>query len=380
MDDPSPADNALPRPPPQEPRRDHVATQGSSATENGTNEAPPAEPVQVPSEVLPAPFTRLSPPLGPDAPMVLRLLRTLRRLIEGLYHHDGLSAAPAMAFHFFLSLLPLLVVVGWVVGHVARTRGLEVLFDPIFETAPSAVAIIGRRELERLGETDLSAAPVALGGFLWLASSGVHGMMDAFERALSVPVRRPYWKKRLYSLGFVFFGLLATGAVAFAAVGLESISSVALSTVSTPSAPPASTSPPSEGSSVLAPASSTPPRVPVDGGTTLGVPRLRAKVNRVLALVCFLAVSVSGVAVFYWLAVESPKTIRRRLWPGAMLAIALWLAISWAFGVYVGSLGQYTLYYGSLAAVAVLLMWFWLTSLALLVGAELNAQLEGSRT
>jgi hypothetical protein len=45
--------------------------------------------------------------------------------------------------------------------------------------------------------------PIALGGFFWLASSGVHGMMDAFERALSVPTRRPYWKKRLLSLAFV---------------------------------------------------------------------------------------------------------------------------------------------------------------------------------
>ena len=327
------------------------------------------------------PATRLSPQLHPEAAAVRRLLRTLRRLVEGLYHHDGLSAGPAMVFHFFLSLLPLLVVVGWVLGRIARSHGVEVLFDPIFETAPTAVATIGRRELERLAQSDLSAAPLAVVGFLWLASSGVHGMMDAFERALAVPVRRPYWKKRLYSLAFVFLGLSATAVVAFAVVGVESIVSVARQM----------SDPEEAGASVPTPA-------PIEAGaptsdrgatgattTTAPVPsrepsrRPRARVGRVLAIVCFLALSVSGVAVFYRFAVEYPANLRRRVWPGAVLAIALWLVISWAFGFYVTSLGQYTLYYGSLAAVAVLLMWFWLTSLALLIGAELNAQLEGSR-
>ncbi len=319
------------------------------------------------------PVTRLAPPLPADSPAPLRLLRILRRLVEGLYHHDGLSAGPAMAFHFFLSLLPLLVVVGWVLGHVARTRGIEVLFEPIFETAPAAVATIGRRELERLAQTDFTTAPLALVGFLWLASSGVHGMMDAFERALAVPMRRPFWKKRLYSLAFVVFGLMAAALVSFAAVGIESITA--------PAAPNA------RDAGVVVDAGSPSAIAPSPTGPVSFVPmpspevtrKLRAKINRALAIGCFLVLSVSGVAVFYRFAVEYPKELRRRVWPGAMLAIALWLVISWGFGLYVTSLGQYTLYYGSLAAVAVLLMWFWLTSLALLIGAELNAQLEGSR-
>jgi len=57
----------------------------------------------------------------------------------------------------------------------------------------------------------------------------------------------------------------------------------------------------------------------------------------------------------------------------------VWLVISSVFGLYVKSLAEYAVFYGSLAAVAVLLVWLWLTSLAILVGAELNAQLEGLR-
>jgi membrane protein len=59
--------------------------------------------------------------------------------------------------------------------------------------------------------------------------------------------------------------------------------------------------------------------------------------------------------------------------------MSAFLLVSWAFGAYVSSLGSYALFYGGLAAVAVLLFWFYLSSLALLLGAELNAQLEGVR-
>lgn len=309
-------------------------------------------------EAIEAPSSagRLSPPLPRTAPLYARLARTVRRLAEGLYFHDGLSAAPAMAFHFFLSLLPLLVVAGWVLGKIARTRAFEALIEPLFETAPSAVVSISRHELERLAAADLTGAPVALAGFFWLASSGVHGLMDAFERALSVPARRPYWKKRALALGFVVFALVAVALVSFAAVGWESMG-----------APRVPTSP------ALGP---LPPELDVAGPVAV---KIHARIDRALGMGSFFALSVCGVALFYRFAVEHPREQRRRVWPGAVLAIVLWLLISWAFGLYVGSLGQYTLYYGSLAAVAVLLVWFWLTSLALLIGAELNAQLEGTR-
>ena len=90
-----------------------------------------------------------------------------------------------------------------------------------------------------------------------------------------------------------------------------------------------------------------------------------------------LLVALLGLALFYRFAVEHPPGIHRRAWPGAIVAIASWLLVSWVFGAYLGSLGTYAVYYGSIAAVAVLLVWLYLTSLALLLGAEVNAMLEG---
>jgi membrane protein len=106
---------------------------------------------------------------------------------------------------------------------------------------------------------------------------------------------------------------------------------------------------------------------------------IRSGGERALALGLSLAVATAVLAAFYRFSVSYSKRVARRVLPGAVLAVVLWLVISWAFGVYVTTLADYAAFYGSLAAVAVLLVWLWLTSFAILVGAELNSQLEGLR-
>src|SRR5262249_18503203 len=98
-----------------------------------------------------------------------------------------------------------------------------------------------------------------------------------------------------------------------------------------------------------------------------------------VALAALCVIGLCGLALFYRFAVEHPAGVRRRAWPGAIVAFAAWVMVSWGFGAYVSSLGKYTLFYGSVAAVAVLLVWFYLTSWSLLLGVEINAQLEGLR-
>ena len=85
------------------------------------------------------------------------------------------------------------------------------------------------------------------------------------------------------------------------------------------------------------------------------------------------------LAAFYRYSVEHAPDIRRRVWPGTFAAVASWLVVSWGFGLYAVSVASYAVYYGSLAAVAVMMIWLYLTSLALVVGATVNAHLEGVR-
>ena len=69
----------------------------------------------------------------------------------------------------------------------------------------------------------------------------------------------------------------------------------------------------------------------------------------------------------------------KRVLPGVVVGLAVWLAASAAFALYVANFGSYDKTYGTLGGVVVLLVWFWLTNVALLLGLELNAELERNR-
>ncbi|MEX2210660.1 MAG: YihY/virulence factor BrkB family protein [Gaiellaceae bacterium] len=83
--------------------------------------------------------------------------------------------------------------------------------------------------------------------------------------------------------------------------------------------------------------------------------------------------------VVYWLGPDRKPRRFKPLTAGALLAVLIWLASSAGFAVYVSMFGSYNKAWGSLAAVIVMLTWIWLSSFALLLGAELDADLEGLR-
>jgi membrane protein len=92
-----------------------------------------------------------------------------------------------------------------------------------------------------------------------------------------------------------------------------------------------------------------------------------------------LAVVVSFMfALLYW-ASPNAKQGFRWVTPGGVLAVVLWIAASAGFAFYVANFGSYNKTYGSLATVIVFLVWLWISNVALLLGAELNAELERGR-
>lgn len=285
--------------------------------------------------------------------------------------HNAFGAAPAMAFHFFLSLMPLLVFIGYVVGGLVRRRGVEAVLTPILDSLPDASEGVVKQQLERLGGAT-ALGPIAAIGFLWLASGGMHGLMNALETVTGAP-RRAWWKKRLLGAAWT---IGAVASFVLAALAVIQWDDVVHSDATVHVAPTATTS--SSAPSVGARASSSARR-------SSAAPRrrvlriLRSDGERVLALGISLALAIAALAAFYRFSVSHPRRVKRRVMPGAVLAILLWLVISWGFGLYARTLATYAVYYGSLTAVAVTLIWLWLTSLAILVGAELNAQLEGLR-
>jgi uncharacterized BrkB/YihY/UPF0761 family membrane protein len=323
------------------------------------------------------------------------LLRASRQFIEGLREHNALEAAAAIAFWFFLSLLPLLVLLGFLVGIVARSSGVDALLMPLLDVVPGTAEDIVRHELERMAGSTTSVAPLGVVGYLWTASSGLHNLMDVFEAAARV-APRPWWKQRAIALGWVFLGLAAACFMAWMLVKVDSAlngnepptAGMAATVTPAPSLPtPVPVSPPPSSSRSTERAQSTehlPPR-------SAGPSRLRGAfkhrftralhtpTEQLIATTLTLGMGMVMLAGFYRFAVEHPTGVRRRVWPGTVTAVALWLVVSWGFGLYAVSMSSYALYYGSLAAVAVMLVWLYLTSLSLVIGAEVNAQLEGVR-
>lgn len=359
---------------------------------------PLREPEEPSSRGIRHPRGRLAPPLPREASLYRRLARAVHRLGHGLVLHDVLLAAPAMAFHFFLSLLPLLVFVGYVVGLIARRRGVDAVLSPLLDNLPSTAEGVVKKEVERLaGAGSTALGPVAAASFLWIASGGTHGLMNAVENVIGAP-KRPWWKKRVLSIAWVLASLAAFALAAFAIVQWDErvhpASKRAIAFVTSPSSPRSSAAAadsssvsslhPSRTPSADAPSSAAGNAGKSDAATRETPRRRRARIirssgERALALALSVLFATAVLASFYRLAVKHSKRVARRVLPGAVLAVVLWLLVSWAFGLYVSTLAEYAVFYGSLAAVAVLLVWLWLTSLAILVGAELNSQLEGLR-
>ena len=302
-------------------------------------------------------------------------------LVRGMYRHGAVDSARLMAFNFFLSVVPLLVLLGFVLGRFVRRRGVEALVGPLLETIPDAAADLVRHELERLaGASVTPIAPLSVVTFLWLTSSGIHQMMDVFELAAAAP-RRAWVKQRVIALATVALGVGALSLTSWALVSADDAlhrqDTAEPSATSVPASSSSAAPMPSAGRAAKAPARAPKPTAPLPAKKRHLLNRVHSPWERTFAGGVVLMVGLLGLASFYRFAVEHPTGVRRRAWPGAMGAMGFWIAVSWFFGAYIGSLGSYAVYYGSLAAVAVLLVWLYLTSLALLFGAEVNALLEG---
>jgi membrane protein len=327
------------------------------------------------------------------SPLHERALRLARRFVQGLNSHNAFDAAASIAFWFFLSLVPLLVLLGFLVAQVARSRGVETLVAPLLDVVPGTAEDIVRKELERMVGSTASVAPIVVVGFLWTASSGLHNLMDVFEVAARVE-RRSWWKQRAIALAWVLIGLATAVLLAWLLVKVDAAMhahDAQAQSGATSSGPVASQQ--TSGTGSTAPSSSRPgpDRAQSRAQPVLVSSRVRGALKgrvtkalhtpaeQAIATGLLLVIGMVLLAGFYRFAVEHPKGVKRRVWPGTVTALVCWLAVSWGFGLYVVSMASYALYYGSLAAVAVMLIWLYLTSLSLVVGAEVNAQLEGLR-
>jgi membrane protein len=251
----------------------------------------------------------------------------LHLLIDTLDRHHAPIAASAIAFDAFLSLIPLAAFAGWVL-HLLHQNG-AVVIGPLLRAAPQPVAdIVEGAALRFSTGSGAVIAPVSIAAFLWTTSAGVSTAMYVFENAYRSPPR-PWWWRRGVAILCVLASIAITAVVAALTVGATLVSA---------------------GFGVAA-------AVALPVATVIGM------------LLAFFRIAVRRDHVYR----------RRRALPGVLVTVVLWSIVTALFSFYVTTLSRYATLYGGLAAVAIFLFWLWLLALALLVGGEVNAQLDGLR-
>jgi membrane protein len=217
---------------------------------------------------------------------------------------------------------------GWLFGRLLTNDSAARATSLLLGTTPVQVQELAREELTR--STAGMLAPVAIAGALWLGSSACATCMEFLERR-AVGSSRPWWQRRILSLLWVVGTIVAFGlgsaAVLYVVGG------------------------------------------PVRMLQSLVSTRAADATSYPLAVGLLYGLSVLLLAGFYRVVLPH-RGMPRRVFLGAAVAIVLSVLASLGFAIYVARLAQYAVYYGSLAAVAVTMVWLWLMCFFVLAGAE----------
>jgi membrane protein len=248
------------------------------------------------------------------------------------------QVAGGVAFFGLLSIFPAMGAFVSLYGLFSNVQMAERQLDLLSGILPDAALQMVGQQMMRLASTRHSGLGVAFGvsllASLWSANAGIKALFSGLNIAFEETEKRNFLKLNLVSLSFTL-GAQAFLALAFAAM------------VAAPVA--------------LAYLGYTP------GGFA---------VMNVLRWPLLLLVAIGGITLLYR---YGPSRERER-WPwvswGSVFAAVLWLAVSLLFSVYVAHFGSYDRTYGSLGAVVGFMSWLWISSIAILFGAELNSEIE----
>ncbi len=247
--------------------------------------------------------------------------------------------AAGVAFYAFLAMVPTLIALVMIYGLVTDdTAAVSDQVASFGSALPAEAEKLITDQMNSLATTSDRALGIgliiALLLALWSASAGISNLIRALNVAYDEEDKRGFVKRRLLALG------LTVGAIVFMVLAVALVAALP---------------------------------VLLDALDVPGWVKALVQVGRWLGLVVAVMVAL---AVLYRLGPERDAPKIRWLSVGAIVATALWVIGSVVFSLYVDNFGSYGKTYGTLAGVVVLLLWLWLSSLAALLGAEVNAEME----
>jgi membrane protein len=259
------------------------------------------------------------------------------------YKADQLQdRAAALTYFGIQSIFPGLLVLVSLLGFLGKSA-TQSLIANLGKEAPASVRHIIISAVHHLQQSHAASGILGIAGIalaLWSASNYVAAFMRASNVIYDVPEGRPIWKTAPIRLGVTIVTMILLVAAAFIVVVTGGLAQKA--------------------------------------GSVLGLGSTAVTVWGIAKWPVLVVIIGLILAILFW---ASPNARHGFKWvsPGGIIAVVLWLVASALFAVYVANFSHYNRVYGSLAGVIIFLVWMWISNVAILLGAEFNAELERGR-
>jgi membrane protein len=284
-------------------------------------------------------------PEGPAHARKGSLLQTLKRTFTEFSEDQLTDWAAALTYYGVLSMFPALIALVSIVGLVFDPQQIiKTLTDIVGQLGPSTAVDTFRGPIEQVASSQSTAGiALILGivGALWSGSGYIGGFMRASNRIYEVEEGRPIWKLRPLQMlvTLIMVLLLAIAAISIIVTG-----------------PLASAV-----------------------GSAIGLEDTAVTVWNIAKWPVLVVLVTLMIAFLYYTSPNAKLGGFKRVLPGALFAIVIWVIASVLFALYVANFGSYNKTYGTLGGVIGFLVWLWVSNVAILLGAELNAERERTR-
>jgi membrane protein len=259
------------------------------------------------------------------------------RTYDDIVRNHTLQMAAALAYYSILSLFPALILLSAVVAFLPvpdmfnQTLAMMARFLP-----PESMGLVRHVLSDIISPNRGTVLSFGLLGTLWAASGAFSAAIEALNIAYDAHDDRPFWKTRPLALGLAFI----TGALLLVALATMIVG----------------------------------PRFGVWLAGTVHLSQVFVLLWPYVHWTIAIGFTVLAVEILYFFA----PNVKQRFWatlPGALLAVACWIGLSYLMGTYFRHFANFNKTYGSLGAAIALMVWLYWTGFAMLVGAELNAEL-----
>jgi membrane protein len=268
----------------------------------------------------------------------LGLPELLKRTVKETIDDDGLGLAAQLAYYFFLALFPAVLFLLALASFFPLANLVDDVVRALRPVAPGDVLAFLEEQLRRLSNADSGGVlTVGILGALWSSSAAIVAIVSSLNRAYDIEEGRPWWKVRLTAIGLT---------IALAVLVLLSFALLVAG-----------------------------PTITDYLASFFGFGAVLEWTWRILQwpLAFFLASTAVGLVYYF-----GPDAEQDWVWitPGAVVGTLLWVLASFGLKLYVANFTDYNATYGAVGGVMVVLLWFYISGLALVVGAELNAEVE----